>query len=191
MDRYRLKSKDHKLIRGKPIEKLWIQQNVLLQSLEWNAKWDRRGYPKFSKKKKRELDKVWARVFYEANISFLVSMNTTFKETVTRRTKFCGGIYVPPSYHDLCKKFLVQAKEELQIHPQVKMVKSVHKFGTTLAVKWWSLVTNCPFFIAMLVSTATKQFLKVVDTIGYPKTTEYQASIMEKYIEEVGPQNVV
>jgi hypothetical protein len=48
-----------------------------------------------------------------------------------------------------------------------------------------------PLFNAMLVSSATKQFLGLVDTMGYQKTTEYQASIMEKYIEEVGPQNVV
>jgi hypothetical protein len=43
----------------------------------------------------------------------------------------------------------------------------------------------------MLVFPATRQFLGAVDTTGYPKTAEYQASIMEKYIEEVGPQNVV
>jgi hypothetical protein len=71
------------------------------------------------------------------------------------------------------------------------MVESVRKFGTTLAVDGWSLVTNRPLFNAMLVSPATEQFLGVVDTTGYPKTTKYQASIMEKYIEKVGPQNVV
>jgi hypothetical protein len=71
------------------------------------------------------------------------------------------------------------------------MVESVRKFGTTLAVDGWSSVINRPLFNAMLVSSATEQFLEAVDTTGYPKTTEYQASIMEKYIEEVGPQNVV
>jgi hypothetical protein len=71
------------------------------------------------------------------------------------------------------------------------MVESVRKFGATLAVDGWSFVTNRPLFNAMLVSSATKQFLGLVDTMGYQKTTEYQASIMEKYIEEVGPQNVV
>jgi hypothetical protein len=71
------------------------------------------------------------------------------------------------------------------------MVKSVRKFGATLAVDGWSSVTNCPFFNAMLVSLATEQFLKAVDTTGYPKTAEYQASIMEKYIEELGPHNVL
>jgi hypothetical protein len=43
----------------------------------------------------------------------------------------------------------------------------------------------------MLVSPIIEQFLEAVNTTGYPKTAEYQASIMEKYIEEVGPQNVV
>jgi hypothetical protein len=86
---------------------------------------------------------------------------------------------------------LVQAKEELQAHLQVKMTKSIRKFGATLAVDGWSSVINRPLFNAMLVSPATEQFLEAVDTIGYPKTAEYQASITEKYIEEVGPQNVV
>jgi hypothetical protein len=81
----------------------------------------------------------------------------------------------------------VQAKEELQAHLQVKTVESVYKFGATLAVDEWSSVTNRPLFNAMLVSPAIEQFLGAVDTTGYPKIAEYQASIMEKYIEEVGP----
>jgi hypothetical protein len=47
---------------------------------------------------------------------------------------------------------LVQGKEKLQAHLQVKMVKSVCKFGTTLIVDGWSSVINCPLFNTMLVS---------------------------------------
>jgi hypothetical protein len=146
------------------------------------------GLPEvFQEAERWELDKAWARFFYEANIPFVVSKNKTFKEVVKRTVEFCGGIYVPPSYHDLWRKFLVQAKEELQAHLQVKTVESVYKFGATLAVDEWSSVTNRPLFNAMLVSPAIEQFLGAVDTTGYPKIAEYQASIMEKYIEEVGP----
>jgi hypothetical protein len=70
----------------------------------------------FQEVERWKLDKAWARFFYEANIPFVVSKNKAFKEAVKRTTKFCGGIYVPPSYHDLRQKFLVQAKEELQAH---------------------------------------------------------------------------
>jgi hypothetical protein len=110
---------------------------------------------------------------------------------VRRTAEFCGGIYVPPFYHDLCRKFLVHAKEELQAHLHIKMVESVHKFGATLAIDRWSSATNCSPFNAMLVSPATEQFLGAVDTTRYPKTVEYQASIMEKYIKEFNPQNIV
>jgi hypothetical protein len=96
------------------------------------------------------------KVFYEANISFVVSKNKAFKEVVKRTAKFCGGIYVLPSYHDLRRKFLVQAKEELQAHLKVKTIKSVRKFGSTLAVDEWSSVTNRPLFNAMLVFPATE-----------------------------------
>jgi hypothetical protein len=129
-------------------------------------------------------------VFYEANIPFIVSNNKAFKEAVRKSIEFCK-LYVPPSYHDLCRKFFVQAKEELQIHLKVKMVESVHKFGVALAIDGWSSDTNHPLFNAMLVSLAMEQFLGAVDTTGYPKTAEYQASITEKYIEEVSPRNVV
>jgi hypothetical protein len=150
------------------------------------------GLPEvFHEVERQELDKEWVWFFYEANIPFVVSKNKAFKEAVKRTAEFRGGIYVPPSYHDLQRKFLVQAKEELQAHLQVKMVKSVRKFGATLVVDGWSSVTNRPLFNAMLVSPATEQFLGAVDTTGYPKIAEYQASIMEKYIEEVGPHNIV
>jgi hypothetical protein len=43
----------------------------------------------------------------------------------------------------------------------------------------------------MLVSSGAEQFLGLVDTTGYQKTAEYQASIMKKYIEKAGPDNVV
>jgi hypothetical protein len=126
----------------------------------------------FQEVERRELDKAWVRFFYEANIPFVVSKNKAFKEEVRMTTEFCDEIYVPPSYHDLRRKFLVQAKKELQAHLQVKTIGNIHKFGATLAVDGWSSVTNCPLFNAMLVSPATEQFLGVVDTIGYPKTTE-------------------
>jgi hypothetical protein len=74
---------------------------------------------------------------------------------------------------------------------QVKMLKSVCKFGATLAVDDWNSVTNSPLFNAMLVSLAIEKFLGSVDTMGYQKIAQYQASIMEKYIEEVGPYIVV
>ena len=85
----------------------------------------------------------------------------------------------------------MQAKEELQAHLQVKTVESIRKFGTTLAIDGWSSIINYPLFNSMLVSSATKQFLGAMDTTVYLKTVEYQASIMDKYIEEVGPQNIV
>ena len=66
------------------------------------------------------------------------------------------------------------------------MVESIRKFGVTLVVDGWSSVTNHPLFNTMLVSPAIEQYLGMIDTTRYLKTTEYQASIMEKYMEEVG-----
>jgi hypothetical protein len=88
---------------------------------------------------------------------------------VRRASEFCQS-YGSPSYHDLHRKFLVQAKEELQAHLQVKMLDSVCKFGATLAVDGWNSVTNRPPYNPMLLSLDTEQFLGSVDTTGYHKT---------------------
>ena len=84
-----------------------------------------------------------------------------------------------------------QTKKELGAVLEGKMTHSVRKFGTTLAFDGWSLCTNQPLFNAMIVPPAGEHFLGSVDTSGHKKTAEYQASIIEKYIEEVGPNNVV
>ena len=83
-----------------------------------------------------------------------------------KTTNFCQP-YGLSSYHDLCRKFVVQAKEELQTHLQVNMVNSFFKFGATLAIGGWSSVTNCPLFNALLISSTKEQFLGLVDTKRY------------------------
>ena len=65
----------------------------------------------FQKEKRRALDKLWAKVFYEANIPFSIARNSTFKEAI-RRTSDFRALYVPPSYNDLQKKLLDEAKKE-------------------------------------------------------------------------------
>lgn len=144
----------------------------------------------FQEEKRRELDKLWAKVFYEANIPFSIARNSTFKEAI-RRTSDFRAPYAPPSYNDLRKKLLVQAKKELGAVLEEKVGDSVRKFGATLAFDGWSSCTNQPLFNAMIVSPAGEHFLGSVDTSGHKKTAEYQASIIEKYIEEIGPKNVV
>ena len=144
----------------------------------------------FQEEKRRELDKIWAKFFYEANIPFSIARNSTFKEAI-RRTSDFRAPYAPPSYNDLRKKLLVQAKNELGAVLEGKMANSVRKFGATLTFDGWSSCTNQPLFNAMIVSPVGEHFLGSVDTSGHTKTAAYQASIIEKFIEDVGSQNVV
>ena len=149
------------------------------------------GIPEgFQEDKRRELDKMWARFFYEANIPFAIARNSTFKEAV-RRTSAFRGPYTPPSYNDLRKKLLMQAKNELGVVLEGKMADSIRKFGATLTFDGWSSCTNQPLFNCMIVSAVGEHFLGSVDTSGHSKTATYQATIIEKFIEGVGSQNVV
>ena len=55
----------------------------------------------------------------------------------------------------------------------------------------WIFVSSRPLLNAMLVSPAGELFLGAVDTTSNEKTAEYMASIMLKFIEQVGPHNIV
>lgn len=144
----------------------------------------------FQETERRELDKAWAKFFYEANVPFAVARNAAFKEAVMKTATFKKP-YVPPSYHDIQSRLLIQVKADLEVELNNRMTESVRKFGGTLALDGWTSVSNRPLCNAMLVSPAGELFLGSVDTTGNEKTAEYMASIMDKFIEQVGPHNVV
>ena len=54
----------------------------------------------FQEEKRRELNKLWAKVFYEANIPFSIAQNSTFKVAI-RRTYHFRAAYAPPSCNNL------------------------------------------------------------------------------------------
>ena len=144
----------------------------------------------FQDVERRELDKAWARFFYEANVPFGVARSAAFKDAVMKTATFKGP-YIPPSYHDIRTRLLVQAKADLEADLNNRMAESVRKFGGTLAMDGWTSVTSRRLCNAMLVSPAGELFLGAIDTTGHEKTTKYMASIMEDFIEQVGPQNIV
>ena len=144
----------------------------------------------FQEVERRELDKLWARFFYEANVPFAIARNGAFKEAVMKTAAF-GKPYVPPSYHDVRTRLLVQAKTDLEADLNNRTAETVRKFGGTLALDGWTSVSSRPLCNAMLVSPAGELFLGSVDTTGKEKTAEYMASIMDKFIDQVGPHNIV
>ena len=144
----------------------------------------------FQEVERRELDKVWAKFFYEANVPFAVARNVAFKEVVMKTIAFKNP-YDPPSYHDIRTRLLVQAKADLEAQLNNRVAESIRKFGGTLALDGWTSVSSRPLYNAMLVSPSGELFLGSVDTTGNEKTATYMASIMEKFIEQVGPHNIV
>ena len=144
----------------------------------------------FEEANRRKLNTVWANFFYAANIPFAVARNPAFKEAVKLTVEW-NRPYTPPSYHDLRYKLLDEAKVDLQTKLQKRTEDSIRKFGATLSIDGWSSVTIRPLINAMLVSSAGEEFIGSVDTSGVEKNAEYLASVLEKFIEHVGPTNVV
>ena len=142
---------------------------------------------------RRDLDKAWVKFFYDANVPFAVAKNAAFKEAVMKTAAFKKP-YVPPSYHDIRTTLLVQARADLEAQLDKRVAESaesVRKFGGTLALDEWTSVNSRPLCNAMLVSPSGELFLGSVDTTGNEKTATYMASLMERFIEQVGPHNIV
>lgn len=144
----------------------------------------------FAEADRRDLDILWAKFFYEANVPFAVARNPIFQEAVMKTASFRKP-YVPPSYHDIRTKLLGQVKRDLEGKLDSRLKESLRKFGGTLAMDGWSSVSSRPLVNAMLVTPAGELFLGAVDTTGKEKTAMYMASIMVKFIKQVGPENVV
>ena len=144
----------------------------------------------FHEVQRRELDKAWAKFFYDANVPFAVAKNAAFKEAVMKTAAFKKS-YVPPSYYDIRTTLLVQARADLEAQLDKRVAESIRKFGGTLALDGWTSVNSRPLCNAMLVSPSGELFLGSVDTTGNEKTATYMASLMERFIEQVGPHNIV
>ena len=144
----------------------------------------------FHEVQRRELDKAWAKFFYDANVPFTIAKNAAFKEAMMKTAAFKKP-YVPPSYHDIRTTLLVQARDDLEAQLDKRVAESVRKFGGTLAIDGWTSVNSRPLCNAMLVSPSGELFLGSVDTTGKEKTATYMASLMERFIEQVGLHNIV
>ena len=78
----------------------------------------------FHEVQRRELDKAWAKFFYDANVPFAVAKNAAFKKAVMKIAAFKKP-YVPPSYHDFRTTLLVQARADLEAQLDKRVAESV------------------------------------------------------------------
>jgi hypothetical protein len=119
---------------------------------------------------------AWAKFFYSANIPFTAARSTSFKKAV-KMTSEMKTSYLPPSYHDICKRLLNETKHKIkaQIAERTKMF--IRTYGAMLAGDG--------------VSPAGKEFLGAIDTSSHMKGVVYIADVIKRYLIEVGPKNVV
>jgi hypothetical protein len=89
--------------------------------------------------------------------------------------------YLPPSYHDICKRLLNETKHKMFIRT----------YSVTLAGDGRSSVNNHPLLNMMCVSLAGEEFLGAIDTSSHMKDAVYITDVIKRYLIEVGPENVV
>lgn len=69
--------------------------------------------------------------------------------------------------------------------------RAIATYGATLCSDGWTDTNSRPLLNVMVTCPAGDVFLGSVDTTGEKKDIAYTTKILEKYIEEVGPQNIV
>jgi hypothetical protein len=143
-----------------------------------------------AEEQRRKCDMAWAEFFYSANIPFDAARLASFKKAV-KMTSEMRTSYLPPSYHDIRKRLLIETKHKIkaQIAERTKMF--IRTYGATLVEDSWSSVNNHSLLNMMCVSLAGKEFLGAIDTSGHIKYAVYIADVIKRYLIEVGLENVV
>ena len=136
------------------------------------------------------VDQAWALFFYEQSIPFAAARSKTFKHAVSATANLRKS-YLPPSYHDLRKRLLDERKKALGIQLGNLLGPQIESFGCTISTDGWSNVQNRPLMNVMKICPAGEEFIGSVDASGNIKNAQYVAEMLGKYIEAVGPKNVV
>jgi hypothetical protein len=112
-----------------------------------------------AEEQQRKCDMAWAEFFYSANIPFAAARSSSFKKAV-KMTSEMKRSYLPPSYHDICKRLLNQTKHKIkaQIAERTKMF--IRTYGAMLAGDGWSSINNHPLSNMMCVSPAGERVLR-------------------------------
>lgn len=140
--------------------------------------------------KRKELDEMWAKFFYEANIAFNVARHPAFIKAVQATSK-AGFDYTPPSYNAMRTTHIEPIKEKVKELVEKKTNVDIAKYGATICSDGWDNVTNRPLMNVMLVCPMGDVFLGSIDTTGSKKCKTYIADTLKTFIEKVGPLNVV
>ena len=139
---------------------------------------------------RKQLDRKWASFLHEANIPFNVIRHPAFVSAVVETAK-AGMVYQPPSYNFCRTKMVDYNQTAMKAQVAQRTNPSIQLYGATLCSDGWDNTTRRPLMNMMLVCPAGDVFLGSVDTTGKKKDKEYTATSMAKYIEEVGPRNIV
>lgn len=129
-----------------------------------------------------------AKFFYQAGIAFNAARLESFKKMI-HAVGECPGMK-PPSYHDLrvplLDKEVKNTEERLETHR-----KEWELTGCTLMCDGWTDRRNRSLVNFLVNSPRGTVFLDTVDTSSYSKTGARLFELMSKFIERIGPKNVI
>ena len=96
----------------------------------------------FNASTKEILDKVWASVFYEANIPFNVVRHLTFIHAVRKTARLQMLADRPASYNAVCTRLLTAKRVDVEKKVEEKLGNSIGKYGVTICCDGWDNVQN-------------------------------------------------
>jgi hypothetical protein len=133
---------------------------------------------------------AWAEFFGCTNIPFAVAQSASFKKAL-KMTSEIKRSYLLPLYHDIPKKLFNDTKNKIKVQIADRTKMFIRAYGATLIGDGWNSVNTHPLLNMMCVSSAGKEFLGAIDTLGHMKDAVYITDVIKRYLIEVGSQNFV
>ena len=115
--------------------------------------------------KRKELDMLWATLFYEANMAFNVVGHPAFIKAVNS-TASAGFDYNPPTYNAMQTTHIKTKRKEVQAKIDECTKTPIGLYGAIFCSDVWANVNHRPLMNVMLVCPANDVFLGSVDTTG-------------------------
>ncbi|XP_073024697.1 uncharacterized protein [Primulina eburnea] len=161
---------------------------VVSQGKQKGAK-DSKKYDESQKKVRDSVVQYFVKWMYDAGIPFNAVKYDSFKE-FCRASSYCTHDWKPPSYHEVRVTYLNKEIQSTKILLK-EYEADYKKYGCSLMADGWTDGKNRTLINFLVNGPRGTIFLESVDASGFSHTGLKLFDLLEKYVEKIGPKNVV
>ncbi|XP_073131118.1 uncharacterized protein [Henckelia pumila] len=150
---------------------------------------DSKQYAEVQKRVRESVVQCFAKWMHDADIPFNAVKYQSFKEFCKAAT-YCTIDWKPPTYHEVRITYL---NNEIESTKRIlkEYEADYRKYGCTLMADGWTDGKNRSLINFLVNRPRGTVFLESVDDSGFSHTGLKLFELLEKYVEQIGPKNVV